>query len=167
MIKLIAEPVGKDYKLFIEFVALRCSLFSLVWKYEMALDESTKTVYEMLKGHQVSEEIIKNKRLTDQSGVFPMLRKYLVDHESIRILKDSPSMFAHQERESEISGRKDVRRKPGLFSWVSPCLPEDLTFYSKMGNVWLESVSHQEEFYMYDSKAVDDLLHQFPSIRRE
>ncbi len=165
--KLISEPVGKDYKIFIEFVASRCSSFSLVWKYEMALDESTKTVYELLKGHQISEEIIRNKRLTDQKSAFPVLRQYLVDRESLRILKDSPAMFACPEREIKVSRRINTKRKPGLFSWISPCLPEDLSFYSRNGNVWLESVSHEEIFYMYDSKAVDDLLQQLPSIQKE
>lgn len=167
MIKLISEPIANDYILFIDFVASRCSAFSLVWKYDMALDESTKTIFELLKGHQVSDEIIKNKWVTDNNAVFPILRKYLIDHESLRILKDIPAMFACPEREFKVSWRIKSKRKPGLFSWVSPCLPEDLTFYSKEGNVWLESVSQEEEFYMYESEAVDDLLNQLPSLKKE
>jgi len=165
MMKVVSEPVNNDYKTLIDFAASTCSLFSLVWKYNQPLDESTKTILKLLKSHQISEEPIKNKWFTDNKAIFPILRKFLIDHESLRVLKDGPAMFACPEREAKVIWRIDPQRKPGLFSWISPCLPENLVFYSQQGDVWLESVSDEEEFYVYDSEAANDLLHQFPSLK--
>ncbi|WP_028580089.1 hypothetical protein [Desulfogranum japonicum] len=167
MIKLISEPVNKEYKKLIDFAASKCSAFSLVWKYDLALDESTKTIHELLKSHQVSEEIITSKWVTDKKAIFPILRKFLINHESIKELKDIPAKFACPDRESKASWRIDSNRKPGLFSWVSPCLPEDLVFYSQQGEIWLEAVSHEEEFYMYDSESANELMLKIPSIKNE
>ena len=167
MIKLTSEPIGGEYRKFIQFVAHRCTTFSLIWKYDRALAPSTKTIYDLLKGHQISEEIIRNKELADKGGPSQVLRRYLLDRESMRILQDGPAMFARPELEVQAVGKMDVDRSTGLFSWMSPCLPENLTFYGGAGNIWLETVSTEGACYLYEISAAEDLLHHFPFFQKK
>ena len=167
MIKLTCEPVGQEYRKFIWFVAHHCSTFSLVWKYDRALAPSTKTVYDLLKGHHLGEEIIRNKEQADRRGPSQVLRRYMLDRESVRVLQDSPAIFACPEREARAGGKMSDDRLPGLFSWVSPWLPENLTFYGGAGNIWLESMSTEEVCYLYEISVADDLLYHFPFFQQE
>jgi hypothetical protein len=165
MIKMLSEPIGYHYESLIDYVASLCPVFSLVWPYDMVLDESTIEIHKLLKEYQISEEVIENEWVSDPNAVLPVLRKFKVIPDSIKILKEVPATFACPERESKVSWRIKENRKPGLYSWVSPCLPEDPIFYSNEGQIWFHSVSHEEEaFFLGERISVDEIINEIPFI---
>lgn len=165
---MISEPIGDNYESLIDFVASLCPVFSLVWPYDMPLEESTNEIHELFKKFQVSEKVVVNEWVTDANAVLPVLRKFKVTPDSIKFLKEIPAMFACPERESKVSWRIKKDRRPGLYSWVSPCLPEDPIFYSNEGQVWFHSVSHEEEAFFLDEKiSVNEILTEIPFTKLE
>jgi hypothetical protein len=100
--------------------------------------------------------------------VFPLIRKYRVTQKSLRVLKRAPGLFACPDLENKVFWRKDKKRSPGLYSWISPTLPEDLTFYSSDGEIWFRSISHEEEAFFESSNIlIKYIIEKIPDLSIE
>jgi hypothetical protein len=170
MIKILTEPCGKTYELLIDLAGRQCPNFSLVWPYDMKLDDSTDQIHQELIEFLESEQEIKNKWTAKdiENEVLPIVRKFRVTLRSLGVLKTAPELFACPDRENKVFWRKNKNRSPGLYSWISPALPEDLTFYSSDGDIWLSSISHEEEAYFESSNIVfKDITEKIPDLSIE
>ncbi|MDH3347830.1 MAG: hypothetical protein OEM02_07000 [Desulfobulbaceae bacterium] len=76
MIKMLSEPIGDHYESLIDYVASLCPVFSLVWPYDMLLEESTNEIHASLKEFQISEKVIENEWVTDANAVLPNILTY-------------------------------------------------------------------------------------------
>jgi hypothetical protein len=61
MIKILTEPCGKTYELLIDLAGHKCPSFSLVWPYDMKLDNSTDQIHQELIEFLESEQEIKSE----------------------------------------------------------------------------------------------------------
>ena len=53
-----------------------------------------------------------------------------------------------------------------VYSWVSPCLPEDVTFYSQNGEKWFYSLSHEEEAgFLSDKISTKEIKNALPAMK--
>jgi hypothetical protein len=170
MIKIISEPHGTIYKSLIDYAGQQCSSFSLVWPVNMKIDDSVNQIHHELIGFIESEnEIVSEWQSMDDVDVqIPKLRKFVVNSKSLEVLVKAPMLFASPERENKVSWRIDKNRKPGLYSWISPALPEDLTFYTSSGDKWMFSISHEEEAYFNASfVSPDEIIQKIPGLNIE
>ncbi len=95
------------------------------------------------------------KRVKD---IVHQMRPYITDH---MVLKKYFSMKSSYKREiyvfSTLEGVRDmVKSAGGIYRWVYPELPEDLSFFdSGSGRCWLETVAHENECRIYSSSDAD------------
>ena len=170
MIKIISEPCGKTYRSLIEYAEQQCSFFSLVWPVNMEIYDSANQIQQKLFDFMESEIEIKSewKAVGVEDEKFPIKRKFVINPKSIAVLKDSPKLFACPERENKVSWRIEVNREPGLYSWITPALPEDLTFYTSAGDIWMTSTSHEEEANFNESIVnPDEIKKNLPELKIE
>ena len=170
MIKIISEPHGNIYKSLIDYAGQHCSTFSLVWHVNMKMDDSVHKIHHELIDFIESENEIASEwqAMDDVSVQNPIVRKFVVNSKSLEVLINAPRIFACPERENKVSWRIDKNRKPGLYSWISPALPEDLTFYTSAGEKWMMSISHEEEAYFNASIVYpDEITQNIPGLNIE
>ncbi len=150
MIKILTEPCETIYESLIDYAGQQCSTFSLIWQYDMKMNNSAHQIHQELIKFLESEQDVKSKWTAKdiKNEVFPKIRKFRVTTKSLSVLKKAPELYACPGRENKVSWRISKNRKPGLYSWISPALPEDLTFYTADGKVWLDSCSHEEDAFI-------------------
>lgn len=170
MIKIISEPHGTIYESLIDYAGQQCSSFSLVWPVKMKIDDSVNQIHhELIDFIESENEIVSEwQTMDDVSAQNPILRKFAVNSKSLEVLKNAPRLFAYPERENKVFWRIDKNRKTGLYSWISPALPEDLSFYTAAGDKWMMSISHEEEAYFNPSiVSPDELTQNIPCLNIE
>lgn len=170
MIKIISEPIGSIYTALIKYAGKKCSSFSLVWPVDIKIDDSAYQIHQELIEFLESEEEIKSEwqAIDGKDEKNPILRKFVINSKSLDILIKAPNSFACPERENKASWRIDKNREPGLYSWITPALPEDLSFYTADGDKWLMSISHEEESYFNEAIVFpDEISRELPSLNIE
>ncbi len=170
MIKISSEPRGNLYRSLIDYAGRQCSSFSLVWPVDMEIDDSVYQIHRELIDFIESEKEIKSEwqAMDVEDEVFPIFRKFVINSKSLGIIAEAPRLFACPARENKVSWRIDKNREPGLYSWITPALPEDLTFYTAAGEMWLMSIAHEEEAYFNASIAYpDEIIKNVPGLNVE
>lgn len=49
-----------------------------------------------------------------------------------------------------------LKEMPRLYAWQHPEFPEDLTFYTEAGGVWLGSIAHEAQAWFEDDSLGED-----------
>ena len=143
-LELEEDLQGCDYIRLIELAQRSCDRFYLVWREQLSFGQSAEDCAVDLAPWLISEETTDTWDGTQLFGTTATLRHYKLCSASAQVLK-----------------------KPGhLYAWLAPSLPEDLTFYTSGGALWMASVSH-ERGAGFDNRWVpaDYLLHYIPAIK--
>ena len=133
---IVSEPSGPVYRSLLAFAEERSSLFSLVWRRQLAFDASADALAASLRPHLDSETETSAWPGTELLGHTAIVRRY-------RFSSDSRRLLASAER---------------LYAWLAPQRPEDLAFYTKAGRCWLGSIAHERDAYVDLEPAELELL---------
>ncbi len=117
---LLTEPRGLLYQQLIQLSRKRCATFSLVRRFGMGWSEEAAKVAAELLPFLQSEQLTKQWLGTRSSQAAQVWRWSLTRESALILGKTS-----------------------GLFDWQQPRLPEDLTFYTPDGRVWMCSCGHE------------------------
>lgn len=141
---IVAEPKGQIYIDLLNFAAVRCESFSLVWRDQFKFEQSAYEIKQALKPFQLSNVRTDEWLGTKLIGHEAIVRRYRVSDESVKLLNVAGS----------------------LYSWLQPKLPEDLAFYS-MGDVcWLASISHEDRAWFLDVSLLPEEIYAYvPGIK--
>jgi hypothetical protein len=61
-----------------------------------------------------------------------------------------------------------LARASGLFAWVQPSLPEDLSILRDDGSAWLTTIAHERDAYLQiDTSELESLKSAIPGLRLE
>ncbi|MBC8134547.1 MAG: hypothetical protein H8F28_01500 [Fibrella sp.] len=120
-LEIIEEPQGDIYRRLIALAARNCDRFYLVWWEQLTFNENADGIVVELSRWFLREETTDTWDGTLLFGHFAKLRHYELCAESADILT----------------------RVGRLYAWLAPDLPEDLTFYTSDGALWMASVSHE------------------------
>jgi hypothetical protein len=141
VIDIVAEPEGQTYVDLLDFAASRCESFSLVWRKQFELEQSAHQVAESLKPFLISDVRTDEWFGTKLIGHEAIVRQYRTAGASIELLYSSN----------------------GLYSWLEPKFPEDLTFYSSGNAGWLASLSHERDAWFLDESLTLDEIYRYVS----
>ena len=133
---ILSEPSGPVYGALLAFAEQRSSLFSLVWRRQLAFDASADALAASLRPHLDNERETSEWPGTELLGHTAIVRRYRFSPESTRVL-------ASAER---------------LYAWLAPDRPEDLAFYTNEGRCWLGSIAHERDAYVDLDPAELELL---------
>jgi hypothetical protein len=97
--------------------------FSLVWRDQLPFGPSAQAIELELSPYLLREERTSEWPGTQLLRHEAIVRHYKLCKESIRVLLKSTRLYA----------------------WLSPDLPEDLTFYMPDGIPWLTSIAHEND----------------------
>lgn len=120
-LELEEDLLGDDYICLIDLAQKSCDRFYLVWREQLSFDQSAEDCATDLAPWFLSEEMTDTWDGTQLLGGTAMLRHYELCAGSARVLKKAGHLYA----------------------WLGPDLPEDLTFYTSGGALWMASVSHE------------------------
>jgi hypothetical protein len=143
MIDIVSEPRGEAYRALLHLAKQHCTSFSLVWRDDFTFSESAGNVECSLQTFLIREEH------TDEWPGTELLRhKARVCH--YRVTDESVSILAEV---------------PGLYAWLAPRMPEDLTFYAADGSCWLLSIAHEKDAaIMSESVPIEELRAAIPGL---
>jgi hypothetical protein len=143
IIDILTEPKGQTYASLIEFAGTRCVSFSLSWRKQFRFNQTAHRIADLLKPFLVSMVSTSEWPGTQLIGHGAILRRYRIADRSLKVL-------------GEVSG---------LYSWMSPELPEDLAFYSTSGECWLASISHERQAWFQDERlTLEEIRTRVPGI---
>ena len=127
LVTIVKEPKGKTYVALLHFALRHHSLFSLVWRDQLAFFPSAAACAETLQPDLV------NERRTDEWPGTQLLGHLA----TVRLYRMSPSALS------------TLAEAGGLYAWAAPERPEDLAFYVGEGNPWLGSIAHERDSFVY------------------
>ena len=133
---ILSEPSGPVYRSLLAFAAQRSSLFSLVWRRQLAFDASADALATSLRPHLDNEKETSEWPGTELLGHTAIVRRYRLSPESTSLLASAESLYA----------------------WLAPQRPEDLAFYTSEGRCWLGSIAHERDAYVDLDPAEFELL---------
>lgn len=141
------EPKGVTYKKLLDFLSKKCSKFSFVMRDKLSFESSA---YEMEK--KLSPFLI----TWYESDRWP----------GTKLINGKAKIFVYEINEETIKILLGVN---GLYSWLSPALPEDLVFYKSDGIEWLISISHEKDAYIQDEQlgTKEEIKFQIPELEIE
>lgn len=140
---IIEEPRGETYLALLRFARKRCERFSLVWRTKLRFNSSAINIARALEPDLERSSTTNEWPGTRLIGHTAVVRHYRITRRSMEVLEAAP----------------------GLFSWLSPDLPEDLAFYSTADVLWLGTISHEEEAWFADpSLSQDAIIQHVPGI---
>lgn len=123
MINILSEVKGESYKALIELAFSKCEEFVLVERHQSELNENGFKFLESLKSEILDIEVDQKWPGTQLDGHFANIYFFKTSEKAKQILLDNSD---------------------SIYSWLSPDLPEDLTFYKTKGEIWLTSTSHEK-----------------------
>jgi hypothetical protein len=140
----VSEPTGALYRQVLEFCAKYCDQAALVVREVDWLNPEALDLMERLRAFQLSvtetSEWPGTKLLTDTATVY----RYSADGALVHLLEESAR---------------------GLYDWVQPERPEDLTFFRPNGNAFLVTIAHERDGYLDLTPAeFDELAIQAPGL---
>ena len=135
---IVEEPTGEIYRNLLELAQTRCSTFSLTRRYGLNFGQSAKLISKSLADYLIEEVESKSWAGTTVGKGLGIVRKYQITPASIQVLADAS----------------------GLYSWMHPKRPEDLSFYLPDNNTWLWSTAHEGEAFIEDAKLTFEKIHQ-------
>ena len=136
---IVAEPKGQTYIDLINFAAVRCVSFSLVWRDQFKFEQSAYEIKQALRPFLISNDRTEEWPGTTLIGHQAIVRHYRVADESVKLLQIAD----------------------GLYSWLQPSLPEDLAFYASGDTAWLASISHESQAWFLDESVRPAEIHAF------
>jgi hypothetical protein len=143
MIEIAKEPKKDVYAALLDFTATRCQTFSLVWRKQLKASESSRRIITVLNPDLYDQRTTDEWPGTRLIGHQAVVRYYNVTKRSLKILKEVP----------------------GLYSWLSPALPEDLAFYTSDSKCWMGSISHEKQSWFEDTAlTVEEILDSVPGL---
>lgn len=139
------EPRGGVYAALIRFAVSRCDRFYLVWREQLAFDGSARGIADRLEPWEIERVRTDAWDGTRLLGHYAVVRHYRLDAGSAAVLTASAA---------------------GLYDWVAPRLPEDLTFRTPAGDCWLATIAHEQVawFPALEAADVSELRHRVPGI---
>jgi hypothetical protein len=142
-INIAEEPRGETYQALLRFAVSRCQRFSLVWCDQLAFHPAAWEVASTLEPYLVARVRTDAWPGTQLLGHQATVGYYQSTPEAVAVLET-----AH-----------------GLYSWLSPLLPEDLAFYSSEGKLWLGSISHERDaWFQTEELSRAEILQSVPGL---
>lgn len=142
-IGIALEPRGETYKVLIDYLSSRCSIFSLVWREQLLFDESARLI-----ANQLRPVLIREVRTNEWPGT--RLLENMATVRYYRSTQDSLALLKEQE---------------SLYSWIANCLPEDLAFYDESETCAFGSISHEKDAWFNASFFdAEDIKTKIPGI---
>jgi hypothetical protein len=135
---IVEEPIGEIYTNLLTLAPSRCSTFTFTRRYGLNFGQSAKLVTKSLADHLIGEVESKSWPGTTIEKGLGVVRKYRITPASIKVLAEAP----------------------GLYSWMHPKRPEDLSFYLPDNNIWLWSTAHEDESFIEDSTLSIEKIHK-------
>jgi hypothetical protein len=135
---LVTEPVGQVYEQILRLAAEVCASFSLVWRDQLEFDASAQAV-----GLELSPFLMREERTSEWPGTQLLGHEAIVRH--YKVCQGSMGVLL---------------RATGLYAWLSPELPEDLTFYLPNGVPWLTSIAHENDARFTDLPEIESKLRE-------
>jgi hypothetical protein len=140
---VISEPRGETYRRLLTVARTRTNTFTLVVRSFDTLRETAQGVLDRLNGSLVKsgeEEEWPGTRLLRGTAT---IRRYSVNDLTIATLSTAVE---------------------GLFDWLEPDYPEDLSFYRE-AEPWLVTISHERDAYLTLSyEEAEQLRKQIPQL---
>ncbi|MGI8732195.1 MAG: hypothetical protein ACR2LM_02705 [Pyrinomonadaceae bacterium] len=141
---IVSEPKAQTYIDLLNFAALRCESFSLVWRDQLRHENSALEIKHVLKLFILSNVRTDEWPGTKLIGHEAIVRRYRVADESVKLLQPAGS----------------------LYSWLEPHLLEDLVFYSSGDAAWLVSISHEHQAWFLDGSLMKAEIYAYvPNIQ--
>ena len=130
MFEIHQDVEGQDYNKLIEYALKHCNRFAFVERKDMMANEKIRLAYINELVAEIEDSLIEIK---EQSS-----------WETNGLLNSTAYVFYY--RLNETTKQFLQEKSQSLLGWISPYLPEDLTFY-KGNKVWLACNSHEGYFY--------------------
>jgi hypothetical protein len=153
----LEEPTFRKYRILIDYSTRYCDTFLLViqdpdW-FELSAWDMLSRLGPFLKEKFLSLEwpgtILGNGDISksdhgDNTSTGPTIYKYYLNKETAEILKNATH---------------------GLYSWIQPNLPEDLSLLRPDGSPWLVSITHERDGYLeLSTDEKEQLFEALPEI---
>lgn len=127
------EPTDQAYVELIDVASTICSDFILVKRDQLSINDNALRVLKELHPYlkeKREQESWPGTRFAPTAAVY----YYLLNDESKEILQ---------------------KHAAGLYSWVQPDLPEDLSFIKSNGKAWLSNTAHERVCYIETDDATE------------
>ena len=127
----LEEPASHKYRTLIDYSTRYCDTFLLVvqdpdW-FELSAKELLSRLEPFLKEKVISSEWPGTSLGTGYTSTGATIYKFYLNGETAEILKNATD---------------------GLYRWIRPWLPEDLSLLRPDGTPWLVSIAHEEDGYL-------------------
>jgi hypothetical protein len=136
------------YSSLVLYALLRCDAFTF----------SVPDLYTKITSDTRSDEFLKYKKeiAWRMERFEPYLLNKSIDSEYVGSIRGYYSENYVMSLNIDVIG--NIRATEGLYSWMYPEMPEDLSFFSK-GKCWMKSIAHEKSCWIYTTNDIEkDIL---------